>query len=102
MNLIHKLRCAIDEPYRIRHGFGLSPLRNKGELRALIDFCKEELKDKEHMKLNVQRRDIYKETIYLYNLMAKNDSPKKGYYFAGKRYMTLMEFVEDYIGWYWN
>lgn len=86
MRLIHRIRCAIDEPYRIRMGFGLSPLRNKREERALIAFCKEELKDTEHMDLNSDKKYVFQSTVGFYEANGYID-----------RY-----FVDDHVGYYWS
>lgn len=86
MRLIHRIRCAIDEPYRIRTGFGLSPIRNKREEKALIDFCVEELKDTKHMNLNPDKRDVYKSTVVFYK-----DNGCIDHY-----------FVNENCGWYWS
>lgn len=75
------------EAYRIRHGYGLSPIRNKRELRALIEFCREELKDVEHMKLNPERREAYEKTVKLY---------EEG------EYGELYYYIKDHCAWYWN
>lgn len=83
---IHRLRCKFDEPYRIRIGVGLSPIRNQRELKALIAFCEEALKDKKHMRLNPERRDIYEQTVRLY----KEDDPH------------FIYFVSSNCGWYWS
>ena len=85
MRIIHKIRCKIDEPYRIRIGFGLSPIRNKRELKALIAFCKEELKYKPSMKLNPERKKVYEETISAY----END-------------YWVHDYIREHVGWYWN
>lgn len=86
MGIIRKLRGRFDEPYRIRNGWGLSPLRSQREVRALVNFCKGELGDEGHMKLNIARWDIYNETVRLYIA----DS------------VDFHTYVEDHVGWYWS
>lgn len=86
MNLIHKLKFRFSEPYRIRIGTGLSPIRSKREMKALIKFCKEELKDKKHMKLNPDRKAVYLDTIRLYDLQGSQ----------------LYSYINEHIGYYWN
>lgn len=86
MNLLHKLRFRFSEPYRIRIGCGLSPIRNKREMKALIAFCKEQLVEEHMQKYNTKKRDIFKETIRLYD--AKD--------------IELYCYIDDHIGWYWS
>lgn len=94
MDIIHKLRCKFDEPYRIKRGFGLSPIRNDRELKALISFCFLELEDEEHMKLNPRRKKVYENTIKLYY-----DEEVK----VGKRlYYSVYDYIDDNVAWYWN
>ena len=84
MNIIYKLRCRFSEPFRIRHGWGLRAIRTDKEMRALLAFCTEELKDTEHMNLNPKRKEVYEITIAL-----QND-------------VMVDEWIEDHIGWYWS
>ena len=86
MNLIHKLRGKYDESYRILHGWGLSPIRNNRELKALIEFCHKELERDKETRLYPKRKEIFLVTIDLYN----TDS------------MHLNEYINDNIDWYWN
>lgn len=86
MSLLHRLRCSIDEPYRIRNGFGLSPIRNKREEKALIDFCRRQLEDELHMSYNRERKGIYEETISHYRTYGCIDGA----------------YVEEHSGWYWS
>ena len=93
--MIRHLLAKYYEPYRIRHGWGLSPIRNKRELKALIAFCQEELKDEEHMRLNPQRWDIYEETVRLYERQIVNDD------WTDYR-QNIHDYIRDHSGWYWN
>lgn len=93
---IHRIRCRIDEPYRIKTGFGLSPLRNQREVKALIGFCRSELKDTAHMELNPERRAVYQATVQIY------DKPLNPVELNGEKYYSLMRIVDDHCGWYWN
>lgn len=95
-NLLHKIRCRIDEPYRIKKGFGLSPLRTNRELKALIEFCRNELMDDQHMRLNQKRRAIYQATIAIY------EQPLTPVILNNKTYYTLSDIVDDHVGWFWN
>lgn len=59
------------EAYRIRHGWGLRPIRNKRELKALIDFCRQELKEPQYQKNypeNKKAKEVYETTIELYEI----------------------------------
>lgn len=85
MRLIHKLRCQFDEPYRIRMGFGLSPIRNNRELKALIRFCEHELQE-EHMKLNPALEDVLGETVRLYRANSSE----------------LHDYINRHVEWYWS
>jgi hypothetical protein len=100
--MFYKLRGRYSEPYRIRYGWGLSPIRNVRELKALIDFCQNELKDRKHMKLNRERYCIYSATVKLYRLTEKGTVPRSGMYFNGKKYINIYQLIQEYIGWYWN
>jgi hypothetical protein len=84
--MFYKLRSKHSELYRIRNGFGLRAIRNDRELKALIDFCKKELRDTEHMKLNPNMADVYSETVRLY----ESDN------------IDLFQYIEDHVGWYWS
>ena len=87
MNLLHKLKYRFSEPYRIRIGCGLSPIRNKREMKALIDFCKNTLEEEYMQKYNTKKRNILKKTIILYD---------------NKDYVALYQYVDDHLGWYWS
>lgn len=83
--MYRKLRYRFDEPFRIRRGVGLSPIRNKREEKALIEFCREQLKE-EHIGLNPKRKEIYETTVSHYEEYGFIDSV----------------YVDDHIGWYWS
>lgn len=102
MNIIHKLRFKYSEPYRIKMGCGLSPIRNNREYKALMEFCKQELEDKPRMKLNPTRRKVYEATLELDSL----ETPE-GFWFKlphrpKQYYNEVYSFIEDHVGWYWN
>lgn len=101
MNLLHKLRLRFSEPYRIRVGCGLSPIRTKREMKALIAFCESELKDRKHMRLNPHRQRVYEMTLKLYkqrSSKAHNFKPV----IKTELYNDANEFIDDHIGWYWS
>lgn len=93
--IMHRLKATFSEPYRIEHGWGLSPIRSKRELKALVRFCENELKDKEHMALNPKRKELFKATIKL----ATTGNPVK---VEGKEYIEISMLVSSYTGWYWS
>lgn len=93
------------EWWRIKQGYGLSPIRSDREMKALLEFCTNELKDTEHMELNPDRKRVYETTIQLYNnWVVKGEfipikfKPVK----QTKEYFDPHHFVEDHVGWYWN
>ena len=85
-NIVYRIRTRFSEPYRIRMGWGLRAIRTDKEMRALLAFCTEELKDTEHMNLNPKRKEVYKTTVKL----IKEDS------------ILQDEYIEEHIGWYWS
>ena len=100
--MLHKLRSRYDEAYRIRHGWGLSPLRNRRELKALIAFCMEQLGDEHHMDLNEKRKLIYLHTVNLYRHEMLGDKQSKKWVDEAKLNTTFYAYVEDNVGWYWS
>ena len=86
MKTIHLIRSRFDEAYRIRCGYGLSLIRSKREMKALIDFCNGELNNKELMKYNPDRSGVYKETVRLYKT----------------KDFKLYQYIEQHYDWYWN
>lgn len=103
MNLIHKLRCAIDEPYRIRVGFGLSPIRNNREMRALIQFCKDQLKEEHIQKYNPKIKWVYEVTIAMWeNGNARDILFNKEFNPDDHDYMDIYYFIAEHCGYYWS
>ena len=103
MRIIHKIKYKFSEPYRIRIGAGLSPLRNRREYNALIKFCRKELKDIGHMRLNPERRKIYQMTIKLHednSLKARKFQLPN--YAQPRSYIDVHDFINDHVSWYWN
>lgn len=104
MSRLHALRARLSEPYRIRHGYGLSPIRNKRELRALYDFCKRELAERREFNVPYGKRDwVFTVTVAMYEredvltpLMDKRFNPEQ------RDYVTIYDFIEDHVGWYWS
>ena len=103
MNLIHKLRYAIDEPYRIRHGFGLSPIRNNREMRALVQFCKDELKEEHIQKYNPRKKWVFEVTIAMWeNGEVRDILFNKEFNSDEVDYYSIYSFINDNIGCYWS
>lgn len=98
---IRGLRYKFDEPYRIRHGFGLSPIRNQRELKALIAFCEHELTE-EYIKNNEELKRVYEFTIKLY----KAPLEFLPLYFKENNrlmpYVSVSQFIRDHANYYWS
>lgn len=104
MKLLHKLKYRFSESYRIKIGCGLSPIRSDREYEAVIEFCKEQLKDKKHMKLNPDRKRIYETTVKLDKNWKKGvgDIIKFTEPTPERLYNDPFDFIEDHAGWYWS
>lgn len=108
MKILHRLKYRCSEPYRIKIGVGLSPVRSNREMKALIEFCYSELEDTEHMELNPERKRVYEMTVKLYEQGLSDDpaifakihqfKPVK----TAPMYNDVDNFIEDHVGWYWN
>lgn len=85
MSIVHKLKYRFSEPYRIRIGVGLSPIRGKRELKALIAFCEEQLTEA-HINFNLAKKDAFEETIRLY--------------YADDQ--ELYYYICNHTDWYWS
>jgi hypothetical protein len=83
--LIHRIRAKFSPSYRIRHGYGLEVLRNEREVKALYEFCKNELESR--LFLDPKCKEIYQTTVDLYGDGSNND---------------FYDYVEKHVGWYWN
>jgi hypothetical protein len=105
--LIHKLKRTFSYSYRIKKGWGLTAVRNGRELKAIVEFCREELKDVEDMEVNPDRKKVYEMTVLLYEQGLSDDKnvftklhdfniPKQ------TRFNDVEEFINEYVGWYWN
>lgn len=114
MKIVRKLKYKYSEPFRIRVGVGLSPIRNKREYNALIKFCENELKelesDQEYKKNNYERWKVYAATIVLHR---QNLSDDPGTYLEIRKfqltprdkivsYNDVTDFIDDHVAWYWN
>ena len=104
MNLLHKLKVRYSEAYRIRIGCGLSPIRNKRELKALVKFCKYELKEPS-MALNPYRKRLFEATIDLADIDGRLvELPLEFTLENGKKreYINVSEIIDEHTGWYWS
>ena len=104
MKLIRRILANTSESYRVRNGYGVSFLNSKRSRNALIEFCREELKDERHMDLNPRRKQVYSDTIRLWEtddigLLPVEEWPKGD---DGRSYYSWRSYVRDHLGWYWN
>lgn len=103
--LFYRIMCRTSEAYRIRHGFGIYPIRNKREARALYKFCEEQLKE-EHLYLddNKKRLEVYQAYINLYraSFMNLKDDYIPDTTLDGWHYTNVYDFTQDYAGWFWS
>lgn len=104
MKIIRRILASCSETYRIRNGFGLSPIRNERELKALIKFCKSQVKDWHDYNLYPSKHKwVALVTIRMYErgnvsdiLFIKKFNPD------GQDYMSIYDFIEDHVGYYWS
>lgn len=85
-SMFYKLRHKYDEAFRIRKGYGLSPIRNRREEKALAEFCREQLTEEHIKQYNPRKRRVLRTTVNYYD--------KYGY--------LDMKYVENNISWYWS
>ena len=102
MSLLHRIKYKFSEPYRIRIGVGLSPLRNEREYNALIEFCKKELARSESLRYNRTRKKVYEATIKLHELETPEGFWFKLPYCRKMYYNNVNEFINDHVSWYWD
>lgn len=98
MRLIHSIRCEFDEAYRIQTGFGLSPIRDKRELKALIKFCKYELNELEIYNLGSSFKEVWQQTIELYNEAKLADATGEPH----NKFNKLNHYIIEHAGCYWS
>lgn len=103
MNLYRKIMSIISEPYRIKNGYGLRAVRNERELKALIKFCKNELKEEHIQKYDLKRKWIYEVTIAMYeNGNVRDLLFNKEFNSDDFDYLSINEFINNYADWYWS
>lgn len=104
MNIINKLKYKFSEAYRIRIGCGLRVVRSNREYKALIEFCREQLCDVEHMKLNPDRKRVYETTIMLHECWESDNSKIIKFKLNGRVsfYNEPYDFIDDHVGYYWS
>lgn len=101
--------------YYIRHGYGLTAIRNGREAKALVEFCREQLLDQvEHNIVYSHRHFVYKMTIEMYHDMIDGElhplricncpDCKKivGKKFYRARYSNFFEYVDAHVSYYWS
>jgi hypothetical protein len=109
MSVVRRLCSHFSGTYRIRHGYGVYPIRNKREAKALYQFCRQELKDwdDERCHLNPRRYEIYAHYIRLYRWAFEDKGDDE--YFTGKAVkkfgisaISVYDFARQYAGWFWS
>ena len=113
--MIRRLLSRFSEPYRIRNGWGLDCVRNMREARAVYDFCKNWLLEREgtqEYELNPERVFIFETTIALYDFEFTDfdDFTELELYDCkcpccknnNHLYYSFYEYVNDHCGWYWT
>lgn len=92
-NIIYQFRSKYSEPYRIKKGYGLSPIRNKRELKSLIKFCKDNIKYYEKAGFAVSNNlEVWKETVKLY----------ENYKLSKYKLSELYDYIDLHCGEYWS
>jgi hypothetical protein len=90
---------------RIKRGYGLSVIRNNRELLALMEFCRNSLRDKKDnfMITNNKHCWVWLVTLKLYGNRCEEDlilidkfNPERTMYY------DVIDFIESHAGWYWS
>jgi len=92
--MIYKLRCKFSESYRIKNGFGLKPIRNKKELKALISFCKEQ----DNSIWNSSFDGVWLQTIKMYEEAKQFDKLGEPHF----KWAKLYNYIEEHCYSYWS
>lgn len=109
--MFHRLRIKISSPYRILNGYGLTSIRHHRERKALYAFCKKAMEDKKYIKLNPDRREVYRNTMVLYRneylnkklkFVQVRDTVAYPFKLTEIKWSTFDSYVDDHCGWYWN
>lgn len=122
--MIRKILSRFSEPYRIRNGWGSDCVRNAREAKALYEFCRNWLVEREgtqEYELNPDRVKIYRNTIYLYLMefddtlwgLDKESKDENGIFelvnctcphckYDLHEYYSFFEYANDHCGWYWT
>jgi len=98
MGIIRNIRSEIDEPYRIRHGFGLSVIRSERELKALIDFCNLNISDCKETGLSSSFLKTWKNTVELYIDMSVAQTPEEEVHYRNR----LIDYINEHFREYWS
>lgn len=87
----------------------MSAVRSDKELKAIYEFCKEELCDSPNLNMveNSDRKKIYEMTVILYEQGLSDDREvyTKLHEFEipqQKMYNDVEDFINSCVGWYWN
>jgi hypothetical protein len=101
---------------RIRRGYGIWPIRNKHEAKALYEFCKQQFKERdiEQIKLNKKRFQIYRAYMEVYDFEFNNYKGFINYkifdihnpltiVIDGEHYTASTYcLARDLAGWFWS
>lgn len=110
MKLINKIHYHLSASWRIRRGYGLEPIRNLREARALYEFCIQELAFRDQTA-DKNKTTVLMNTCTLYQQLDSLTPdmevictcPRcKGVNKKGMHYNNFYDYVEDHCGWYWN
>lgn len=101
---------------RIRRGYGIWPIRNKHEAKALYEFCKQQFKEHsiEQIKLNKKRFQIYRAYMEIYDFEYNNARGWQHYKMIeiGKPFKIKIDgeycpticfaFAQQFARWFWS
>lgn len=101
---------------RIRQGYGIWPIRNKYEAKALYDFCKQQFQESslDHIELNKKRFRVYRAYMEVYDFEFNNAREFRNYKMLdvnnpftitinGEKHSTNTYcLARDLAGWFWS
>lgn len=101
-SVLHKI-CSLSYTYQVRHGWGVSCVRNRREARALYEFCLRWFLEGT-AELNPQKSQVLSNTMALYY----GEQVQERYEWVvcecgecRKNYYNFYDYVNDHCGWYW-
>ena len=95
------------QAYYIRNGYGLFPIRNKREAKALYKFCLEQLSDENFCKHNPAKAEVLSNTVTLYHNnfdvpLELHPSITCQCGFCDHSFWNFEDYVQEHCGWYWS